>query len=96
MVAESRWNQSLTCLTDMQRWHECNMGRTRRLLKFKRIAIRTVVVITGHCLIGRHGSRLGTPYKDYCTSCQEEFLCIEEFHQKHGKVQREDDIVSEF
>ena len=71
-IAECQWNQSLTCSTSRQTWQEWNMSRTCRLLKFKRNDIRTLVgVLTGHCLIGRHASRLGAPYNDYCRSCQE-------------------------
>ena len=71
-LAESRWSQSLTSSTSRQTWQEWSVSRTNRLKKFKRNDIRTLVgVLTGHCLIGRHASRLGVPYNDYCRSCQE-------------------------
>ena len=48
------------------------MSRTSRLLKFKQYDLRTLGgVLTGHCLIGKHASRLRTSYNDYCRSCQE-------------------------
>ncbi|OFC59623.1 hypothetical protein BBW68_14995 [Candidatus Erwinia dacicola] len=71
-IAESRWRQSITCSTSRLTWQEWSVSRTNRLLKFKRNDIRTLIgVLTGHCLIGRHASRLGVPYNDYCRSCQE-------------------------
>lgn len=46
------------------------MGRL--LLKFKRIDIKTFIgELTGHFLIGRHVSRLRTPYSDCCKNGQE-------------------------
>ncbi len=68
-LAWSRWRQSLTCSTSRQTWQEWSMSRTNRLLKFKRNRkfIGTLVgVLIDHCLIGRHASRLGAPYNDYC------------------------------
>ncbi len=33
--------------------------------------IKAVRIKAYHCLIGKHASILGTPYKDYCRSSQE-------------------------
>lgn len=70
--ANTAWNQSSTCATTRLTWPEWNMGRTKRLLQLNRKDVRSLIgVLTGHCLIGRHASRLGAPYHDYCRSCQE-------------------------
>lgn len=40
-------------------------------LKLKRNDIRNLVeVLTGHCLLGRHASRLRTLNNDFCKNCQ--------------------------
>ena len=61
-IAESRWNQYPNVAG-------LEYGAPRPTIKIQTKIL--VGVLAGHCLIGRHASRLGTPYNDYCRSCHE-------------------------
>lgn len=79
-----QWKNRTTCRTSRLIWPKLDLRRSKQLINLQRRDISLVVgVLTGHCLIGNHASRLGFLSNDFCRSCNNEeeeenithFLC---------------------
>ena len=71
--ANLRWTSGSTCLATKQIWPKLDLKRSKNLISLNRLHIGTTIgVITGHCLIGKHATRLGLFANDFCRSCMDE------------------------
>ena len=62
-----------TCRISRTLWPLRLRKRTQTLLSLVRVSIRLlIVVITGHCLIGRMSEPMSYPRNDLCTICLDE------------------------
>ena len=71
------WNQRWANLRECNHtrciWPSLDSRRSKDLVFLPRRALSVVVaIITGHCLVGRHASRLGVNAPDFCRSCLDE------------------------
>ena len=72
-VWNNRWVNLRTCNHARCIWPALNVRRSKDLVNLPRKVISVVVaIITGHCLIGHHASRLGVETPDFCRSCLDE------------------------
>ncbi len=72
-LQNDRWSNSTSCVITRQVWPKLDLARSKQLISLHRRKISMAGgVITGHCLIGRHASRLGFSSHDYCRSCEDE------------------------
>ena len=68
-----RWDNIPTCTATKIIWPSIDEKRSRILLSLSRSHISSLIgVLTGHCLIGKHATRLGVASNDFCRSCRDE------------------------
>ena len=72
-AANARWIAEVTCRTSKLSWHKYARDRSTDLLRLIRQNLRrTVSMITGHNLLGKHALNLGLTQIDFCRYCQDE------------------------
>ena len=70
--AQVLWSQENACSVSRILWPNLDHKRTLFLLSLNRERLRSMIeLLTGHCRFGRHASRLGLTYNDYCRSCHD-------------------------